>query len=340
MKKETKQKKIITIIVPIKNEEKYINECIKSIINFDYPKELLEVIFVDGLSEDKTVDIIQSYIKSYSYINIIKNEKEIVPIAMNLGIKVSRGHYICRLDAHAKYPSNYLKKLLEWSQKLDADNVGAICLTATKSQTNEANAIQFVMSDKFGVGNSLFRVGVKEPSIVDTVPFGFFKKEVFEKIGLYDERLIRAQDLELNKRLIKNGGKIYLVPDVKCTYYPRENYKSFFVNRFETGRWVILSFYLTNTLKSVSLRHMVPLFFSLTLIFSFILGFIRSEFFYIFGVVLVIYSLILFLRALKIKKNILLSFNILIGYIVLHFSYGLGSLKGIFEVIRKIGIQK
>lgn len=329
--------KIISIIIPIRNEENYIKECIDSIIGFDYPKELLEVLFIDGMSTDKTVEILNNYTNKYSYIKVLQNKQKIVPIAMNIGIKMAKGEYICRLDAHAKYPANYISKLLYWSQKLNADNVGAVCITDIKSQTNSANAIKFVMTDKFGVGNSLFRVGVKEPLAVDTVPFGFYKKKVFEEIGFYDERLIRVQDLELNKRLKSNDGKIYLIPDVKCTYYPREKFGAFFKNRFETGRWVILASYFTNSLKSISVRHMVPLFFVISLLFTISLGFITSEFFYLFGFILFGYSSILFLRAMKIKKDLVLSFNILIGYFVLHFSYGLGSLKGLFEVIFRKG---
>jgi glycosyltransferase involved in cell wall biosynthesis len=327
--------KFISIIIPIRNEENYIKECLESILNFDYPKEYLEILFIDGMSEDKTVEILNKYQKEFPYIKIFQNKKRIVPTAMNIGIKESKGDYICRLDAHAKYPKNYISKLFEWSQKLDADNVGAVCITDIKSKTNVAKAIQFVMSDKFGVGNSLFRVGLKEAQEVDTVPFGFYKKEVFEKIGLYDERLIRTQDLELNKRLRRNNGKIYLIPDVQCTYYPRENFKDFSKNRFETGRWVILSSYFTNNLKSISIRHMIPLVFISSLICSFILGFINKGFFLVFCSILLGYSLILFLRVLKIKKDIFLAFNILVGYFILHFSYGLGSLKGIFEILKK-----
>lgn len=325
----------ISIVVPVRNEEKYIIECINSIINFDYDKNFIEVIFIDGASEDNTVKIIESYTEKYPFIKILENEKKIVPISMNLGIKASSGNYICRLDAHSSYPSDYLKKLLFWSRKLNADNVGAICITDIKTNTNIAKAIKFVMSDKFGVGNSLFRVGVKEPLEVDTVPFGFYKKSVFKNIGFYDERLARVQDLEFNKRLKKNNGKIFLIPDVKCTYYPRENYKDFLKNRFETGKWVMLSSYFTNSLKSISIRHIIPLIFSLVVIFNFIIALFIKQFFYIFCFLILVYSSILFLRAIKIKKDFFLAFSILIGYFVLHFSYGLGSLKGLYEIIKK-----
>ncbi len=322
----------ISIIIPVFNEEKYIEDCIKSVINFKYPKEFLEIIFVDGNSDDDTVKIIKKYVENDGFIKVIFNEKKIVPISMNLGIKEANGDYICRIDAHAKYPEDYIFKLLKWSKKLNADNVGGVCFTDVKSNTYTARAIKFVMSDKFGVGNSLFRIGTNKPIEVDTVPFGFYKREVFNKIGLYDERLVRVQDLELNKRLKKNNGKIFLIPDVECTYFPRENLKSIYKNRFQTGRWVILASYLTNSLKSISIRHLVPLIFSLSIILSLVLAGFHVFFLFFCFFLLVFYSILLFTRALVIKKFFILSINILIAYFVVHFSYGLGSLKAIFEI--------
>ena len=323
----------ISIIIPIRDEENYIKECIESIINFDYPKEALEILFIDGMSEDNTLDIIEQYQDKYPYIKVIENIKKIVPTAMNIGLKVAKGNYICRLDAHASYPTNYISKLLKWSQKLDADNVGAVCITKVKSNSYIARAIQFVMSDKFGVGNSLFRIGVKKEMEVDTVPFGFYKKDIFDKIGFYNENLVRAEDIELNKRLKRAGGKIYLVPNIECTYYPREEIVSFSKNRFQTGRWVILASYFTNSMKSISIRHLVPLFFTTSLLILTILSFIDIK--YLMGLLylLTIYSIILFFRVLKIKRDFILSVYILILYFILHFSYGIGSLKAFYEII-------
>ena len=327
--------KMISLVIPIRNEEFYIKDCIESIINFDYPKKFLEVIFIDGKSDDATLKILGHYVERFPYIKILENNKKVTPVALNIGIREAVGDYICRLDVHAVYPSNYLSNLLEWSQRLDADNVGAICITGIKSNTNTAKSIQFIMSDKFGVGNSLFRVGVKIPVEVDTVPFGFYKKEVFDKIGFYDERLIRTQDLEINKRLKEKNGKIYLIPSVKLIYFPRENYKEFFQNRFETGRWVILSLFITNNFKNIAIRHLIPLLFVLSLLLSFVFGFIYAEFFYLFLFIILTYSLTLFLRVLFIKKNMFLALNILLAYFVLHFSYGIGSLKGALEIFTK-----
>jgi len=332
----------ISIIIPIRNEENYIKECIESIINFDYPKEALEILFIDGMSKDSTLNIIKHYQEQYPYIKVIENRDKIVPTAMNLGIKEAKGDYICRLDAHASYPRDYISKLLEWSQKLDADNVGAVCKTSLKSSTNIAKAIQFVMSDKFGVGNSLFRIGVDRPLEVDTVPFGFYKKEVFEKIGGYNEKLVRVQDLEMNKRLKRDGGKIFLVPDIECTYYPRETLKSFWQNRFKTGKWIILAPYFTNTLNNISLRHITPLIFLLISFLLILLSLFNKLFIPLLTIFLLFYSIILFARALILTKDSILSFNILVVYATLHFGYGLGSFISIMEIFinKRKGVKK
>jgi glycosyltransferase involved in cell wall biosynthesis len=252
----------ISIVVPIYNEEKYIQSCLDSIINSDYDKEKLEVLLVDGGSNDKTVEIIKEYQKKYSFFKLLHNPKKIVPVAMNIGIKNAKGEYIIRLDAHSMYPKDYFKKLIFYHKKLNADNVGGVVITEVKNKNNISNSIKNVLSDRFGVG-SAFRSGVKEIQEVDTVPFGCYKRELFDKVGLYGERLVRNQDIELNKRIKNSGGKIYLIPEIKCTYFARENYKDLAKNNFNNGLWNILTAYYTNTLNSLSLRHFIPLIFQL-----------------------------------------------------------------------------
>jgi glycosyltransferase involved in cell wall biosynthesis len=196
----------ISIIIPIYNEEKYIAKCLDSIIKSDFDKDKMEVLLVDGGSSDKTIEIIKEYQKKYSFFKLLHNPKKIVPVAMNIGIKNAKGKYIIRLDAHSSYPKNYFKKLIYWHKKLNADNVGGVVVTEVKNKNRISNAIKNVLSDRLGVG-SAFRSGVGEIKEVDTVPFGCYKKEIFDKVGLYDERLVRNQDIELNKRIKKNWRK-------------------------------------------------------------------------------------------------------------------------------------
>ncbi|BCD60566.1 MULTISPECIES: glycosyltransferase family 2 protein [unclassified Nitratiruptor] len=321
----------ISVIIPIFNEEKYIAKCLDSIIEQEYPKEKMEVLLIDGGSSDKTIDIIKQYQEKYPFFRLLHNSKKIVPTAMNIGIKNAKGEYIIRLDAHSSYPKDYLRKLIYWHKKLGADNVGGIVVTKVKNKTKTSNAIKNVLSDRLGVG-STFRSGVDAIKEVDTVPFGCYKKEIFNKIGLYDERLVRNQDIELNKRLKKMGGKIYLIPDIKATYYARETFKDLAKNSFENGKWNILTAYYTKTLSSLSLRHFIPLLFVLALLMSAVLSFFFSWLGYLFLFLLAFYLTIITLRSLQIKKDTSLLHQVL-AFLVLHFSYGFGSLAGLLDVL-------
>ena len=322
----------ISVIVPIYNEEKYIQSCLDSIIKSDFDKTKMEVLLIDGGSEDKTIEIISQYQKKYRYIKLYHNEKKIVPIAMNIGIKEAKGEYIVRLDAHASYPKNYFSKLMQWHKKLHAENVGGIVITDIKNQTPTALAIKNVLSDKLGVG-SAFRVGVEEIKEVDTVPFGCYKKEIFDNIGLYDERLVRNQDIELNKRIKKRGGKIYLVPEIHATYFARERYKDLAKNNFENGKWNILTAYYTKTLSSLSLRHYIPMLFVLTLGVLLALIWVDSIFLWLFLTSFILYLTTISIRSWQIRQQSTFLHR-LIAFIVLHFSYGFGSVAGIVEVLK------
>lgn len=325
---------MLSVICPIYNEAKYIDICIQSILFQDFPKEELEVLFVDGMSRDGTRDIINSYSQQYPFICLLDNERRIVPVAMNIGIKASRGDIIMRLDAHAQYPVNYFSVLVRELNNLDADNVGATCRTDVLNKTPKTLAIREVLSNKLGVGNSTFRLGVNKVMEVDTVPFGCWKREVFDKYGFYDERLIRNQDIELNKRIVRGGGKIFIVPDTYCIYLARETFKGLAKNNFGNGKWNILTVYYTSQIKSLSIRHFIPLLFVLSLIVPLI-----SACFYLpVGVIsllslLLYYLSISFISLLLFLKKKISFLHLIMTFTVLHLSYGWGSLIGMISLI-------
>jgi glycosyltransferase involved in cell wall biosynthesis len=202
----------VSIICPTYNEEKYIAKCIDSIIRQDYPVENMELLFVDGRSTDKTRKIITEYQEKYRFIKLLDNPHKVVPYAMNIGIKNSTGNIIIRIDAHTFYPSDYVRILSGQLIKLNVENVGVCCITDVLNKTPKTLAIKEVLSHPLGVGNSMFRLGTDKIIEVDTVPFGCFRKEIFEKYGLYNEKLVRNQDIELHKRIKRGDGKIVLIP--------------------------------------------------------------------------------------------------------------------------------
>ncbi len=317
----------ISIIVPILNEEKYIEKCLDSIVDSDYDKRKIEVFLVDGGSEDKTIDIIKEYQKKYPFFQLLQNPHKTVPYAMNIGIQSAKGEYIIRLDAHSSYPKDYFSKLIQWHKKIDADNVGGIWKTEVLIKTKMSNAIKNVLSDKFGVGGAKFRVGSDEVCEVDTVPFGCYKKEVFDNVGQYDERLTRNQDIELNKRVTQAGGKIYLVPDIACTYYARETYKELAKNNFQNGKWNMLTAYYTKNFRSLSIRHYIPMLFVLSMVLPLFCC-------YKFSIaIFTLYLSVIIWRSFVIKKGTSLLHQA-VAFIVLHFSYGIGEIIGIITVLK------
>lgn len=324
---------MLSVICPIYNEEKYIVACVDSIIAQDYPKDDLEVLLVDGMSTDHTRELIADYLTRHTFLRLLDNPGRTAPCALNRGIAEAKGEVILRLDAHSSYPSNYFSTLVHRLYELGADNVGAIWKTEVLNKTPKALAIREVLSHRLGVGNALFRTGISEVQEVDTVPFGCWRREVFDKYGLFDERLTRNQDIELNKRILRGGGKIFLIPDTYCTYYARETFDKLFRNNFGNGKWNILTVYYTREMGSLSLRHFVPLLFLLSLLLPIIAGFFWHPLWLIAAASLLAYLSLICIVSAKLAKSKGLSFiRIAESFFVLHFSYGLGSLTGLLSL--------
>lgn len=327
----------LSVICPMYNEEKYIGQFMDSILQQDYPHDCLEILLVDGMSNDNTRKIISKYTKQYSFIKLLDNPNKIVPYAMNIGIKTCKGNIVMRLDVHASYQPNYFSVLTHKLIELRADNVGTVCKTDVLHKTSKTLAIKEVLSNKFGVGNSTFRTGINKVKEVDTVPFGCWKRSVFEKYGLYDVRLVRNQDIELNKRIKHGGGKIYIVPDTYCTYLARETYKSLAKNNYSNGKWNILTVFYTKDLRSLSLRHFIPLLFVLSLLVPIIVSVFFFPVIWIAVLSCFLYLMLIITISFKtaIKKHLNIGF-LIYSFFVLHISYGLGSLCGILQLPLKL----
>ena len=324
----------LSVVCPIYNEEKYIAQFLDSILKQDFSQNDMEILLVDGMSTDRTRDIVAEYIAQYHFIRLIDNPDKIVPYAMNCGIEASKGDIIMRLDAHASYLPNYFSVLVNGLRRLHADNVGTVCKTDVLNKTPKTLAICEVLGNRFGVGNSAFRTGIDHEQEVETVPFGCWPKEVFEKYGKYDVRLVRNQDIELNKRILRGGGKIYILSDTYCTYLARETWKAVAKNNYGNGKWNILTVYYTRTFSSLSLRHFIPLLFLLSLLIPLLLAFTWWPFALITAASLLAYMALFSVVSLKlaIQKH-LNFFYLLTTFFVLHLSYGWGSLMGVVRLL-------
>jgi len=321
----------LSIIIPCRNEEKFIGKCLDSILKQDYPKESLEILVADGMSTDKTRDILMDYSSKYSFIRWVENPKKLASAALNIMIPQVNGEVIIRMDAHNEYAKDYISKCVRYLDEYQADNVGGVWITLPGAETTIAKAIALVLSSSFGVGNALFHIGVKEPTYVDTVPFGCYKKEVFNKIGLFDEDAWRGEDDEFNSRLIKQGGKILLVPDIVSYYHARETYGKLWRTYFQYGYFKPLT---VLKLRSVfTLRQLIPGILVGSLIVLCAVSLFNKYIFLLFLIEFSVYIAASFIASFltAVKNRMVLLPYLMIAFAVLYLSYGIGYLKGILD---------
>ena len=324
---------LISILIPCRNEKKYIRGCLNSILQQDYPKEKMEVLVMDGISEDGTRKIIEDYGKKHPFIRAIDNQKKFTSFAWNLGIKESKGEILILVGAHAAYQKDYVSKCVKYLKKYNADNIGGTMKTVAKEETIVAKTIALAMSHFFGTGGVRFRTGSKEVMEVDTVFGGCYKREVFNKIGLFNEKLHRSQDMEFNIRLKRAGEKILLAPDIVNYYYPKSNFKDFLLHSFDSGFWSIYPSKFTK--KPLKLRHYIPLLFILGMMGTLIFSIFFSPFFTLFLIIVCGYLLLnlYFSAGISIKEREFKYFLILpLVFVIRHFGYGFGSLWGLLNI--------
>lgn len=326
--------KLVTIICPIYNEEKFIENCIESILLQDYSKNCLEVLFVDGMSTDNTRSIVERYVQKSKHIKLLDNVNKVVPYALNIGINSSKGDVVIRIDGHCIYPSNYISVLVNHLYELNADNVGAVWNTLPAKENSICKAIAIGSSHKFGVGGSKHKVGASEIIETDTVPFGCYRRDVFDKIGLFDEELVRNQDDEFNARLVNSGGKIYLIPDLVINYSARDSIEKMSRMYYQYGLFKPL---VNRKLgKPATIRQFFPAGFLVGLIGGGILGFFSTPILIMYLAVLSLYLILAIAIAFKSftkYKDWKLIFILPLVFFIIHISYGWGYWVGIYKIL-------
>lgn len=218
----------VSVLIPCLDERHFISPCLESVLAFDIPSgaQLREILVIDGGSTDGTRKLVEEMAADDPRIRLVDNPGRIQSTGLNIGLRVASGDYIVRLDAHSSYPRDYLALTLETSVRTGCDNVGGLFVTQRRGVGYQAALIQALTTHKFGVGDAGYRTGAKEGR-ADTVPYGCFRHDLFERVGLFDERLVRAQDYEMNRRIIAAGGCVWRNPAIRVNYYPQPNLRSF-----------------------------------------------------------------------------------------------------------------
>jgi len=326
---------MISVIIPCRNERKYISVCLASVVANTYPKNRLEVLVIDGMSEDGTRDILRTYTERYPFIRMLDNPKRLIPNALNIGVAKAKGDIVVRLDAHARYDVQYLEKSVEYLRTSSADNVGGVRKTEPRENTIIGKAIAYSASNPFTAGNALFRVGTRRPRWVDTVFGGCFRKEVFTRVGVFNEALERAEDREFNQRLRDSGGKILLSPDIQCTYYARSSLWELIHWTMVGSSWLFFASKVARR-NIFAFRNFVPLAFLLSLVGSFAAAWFVPLIWRVFGGIVSLYAVASIASAVPLARKERDLRYLVAGPLVfalIHIMYAIGSVYGILKPV-------
>lgn len=320
----------VAVIIPTLNEEKFIARCLDSVIEQSYPFRDMDVMVVDGGSNDRTREIVEEYGRKYINIRFIHNPGRIQSIAFNIGVVNSDAPYIVRLDAHALYKPYYIEgciKGLEGDSK--RGNVGGYWDIQPQNDSLWAITNAILNYSKFGIGGASYRIGAKAGD-VDTVPFGSFPRTMIEKIGGMRDDLPRGEDNEFNSRIKRAGYSIYFDPAIECIYYARPTLKASCRQMYANGESIGHLFYVDR--DSIGLRHMIPLIFVVGIIGGTILSLVFFPFVYLLLAGLCLYFLCDFVASLLAAKEHGWKFllPLFVMFFCVHFSYGWGTIVGFF----------
>lgn len=320
---------LVSIIIPVRNEEQFIAQCLRSVLDQDYPRDRMEVLVVDGRSEDRSREIVAGFSSKHPRIKLLDNPQLNAPAGLNLGIKEAGGDIIVRVDGHCLLEPDYVSQCVRYLRETGADNVGGLMQAVGHGYVGQAIAL--AINSFFGSGGSRFHYASTE-QYVDTVYLGTFPRHVFDRVGFFNERLMRNQDYELNYRIRAAGGKIFLSPAIRSHYCGRSTLGDLWRQYFQYGFWKLEMIQMHP--RSVQPRHLVAPFFVFSLFATGLLGLVQRGFLNLFLLAISGYSLASLLSSLLIARcKGWRYFPLLpVAFAVMHFGWGLGFMFGLVRM--------
>lgn len=255
----------VSVVIPVRNEAAFIESNLEALRGQDYPLDRLEVVVADGRSEDATREIVNAVAARWSQdgargcrVLLVDNPERVMPTGVNAAIRQATGDLVLLLGGHARLPSTYIRECVALMLETGVDGTGGAVESVSRGRVGEA--IAALMSSPFGIGNSDFRtargVGGGRPVPADTLPFPVFRRQVYERVGLYNPHMIRHQDYEFNYRVRQAGGRMLLLPALKATYHVRSSLRVLWRQYWQYG--VYKGRFLRRFPRSVKLRHLIP----------------------------------------------------------------------------------
>lgn len=322
----------VSVVMPVLNEAASITQCLETVLQQDYPPDLLEILVVDGGSTDGTPDLVQILGQRHPGLRLLTNPGRITPAALNVGIRAARGDIIVRVDGHALIEPDYVSQCVRYLLEGKADNVGGLMRPVGTTYIGEGVAL--ATTSPFGVGDSKFHYSTQE-QYVDTVYLGAYWRKTFDEIGLFDESLRINQDYELNYRLRQAGGKILLSPAIRSSYTPRSSLAALWRQYFRYGQGKVQT--LQKHPESLRWRQAVPPLFVGAFLGAFVGAFFWMPLRRLFGLMAGFYLLANFVASTIGAKRGGWRYGPVLPLIfaIIHFAWGLGFWVGLARIFFK-----
>ena len=323
-------KPLVSVVVPCRNERDHIETALKSILAQEGPAGDFEVVIADGMSDDGTREILLRLALGDSRIRIIDNQSHIVSSGLNAAIREARGSIIVRMDAHTEYAPDYIRQCVRVLEETAADNVGGAWIARGKGRISKAIAAAF--QSPFSCGGARgHKPNYSGP--VDTVYLGCWHRDIFDRIGFFDEELVRNQDDEFNLRITRSGGKIWQSAKIESWYYPRDSLRHLFVQYLQYGYWKVRV--IQKHRLPASVRHLIPAGFVLTVLLLPVLSFAWATALWVWLGILGLYvfsnAVLSLVTAAANGWNL---FPLLpCVFAIFHIAYGWGFLRGFIDFI-------
>ncbi len=317
----------VSVIIPMYNAACYVGRCLRSVLEQDYPAEKVEIIVVDGVSTDSSAAVVRNFMREHPRVRLRSNPMRRVCHAFNVGIRDSKGDVIIFVGCRGVLAPDFITKCIENLRNVkEAAVVGGVVGLGHNSFMDRA--IGLALSSPFGVSTARYRYAAK-PQFTDTVQFGAYRREIFDRVGLADEDMVFADDDELNWRIVKAGKKIFMNPEIKFLYYPRDSVGALFKQYFGYGRGRAMA--VRKHPDRLSIKHLIPSAFVLFLVFGLLLSLLVHGFWMAYASLLGLYAALSLFSSAKIaaREGRKLFVVLPILFFTIHTAYGLGFLREI-----------
>jgi len=328
--KSSGQSPFVSIVIPMRDEAAHIGPCLESLAAQDVPAERFEVLVADGASTDGSAETVAAFALRHPNFRLIPNPRRTTPCGLNEGIRHSRGNVVIILGAHSTVASDFVRENLRALDASGADAAGGPMDAVGLDPF--AEAVAAATASRFGVGAIAFRQA-KSEGFVDTAAFAAYRREVFERIGLFDEELVRDQDDEFNYRLRARGGRIFFTPHVRSRYVARSSPKRLWHQYFGYGFWKVRV--LQRHSSTMQPRHFVPGLSVGAGALAIAIGIFDRRMLMLAAALALVYVALVFAVSVRItaQSGRRLLPRLLIVFPILHFGYGVGFLLGLVRFL-------